>query len=263
MVGGLDVTSLADAVDRSRSSSASWKAVTGLLADQGLRRTALHLDLPLSASNPFAGCAGSHRFGHVWDKRYDARLQSYSGNIRDAEELDLRHIRPTMKFLSLFRTPLFIDHRSVMEQREATAFKPLCEHLMEQYGQYQALALPVQDPPSGRMSMLSAWGDEAGNDFGEFVKSNMQTLHMAAHYIRGLMRVKWLDHGTECERPDLSDRERGVLRLLADGYQVSGISDELAISERSVREYLARARSKLGTRTRTETVAHALIRGII
>ena len=57
--------------------------------------------------------------------------------------------------------------------------------------------------------------------------------------------------------------QQQILSALAEGAQIDGIADGLGISERSVREYIARARAKLGARTRTEAVARALMMGMI
>jgi DNA-binding NarL/FixJ family response regulator len=58
--------------------------------------------------------------------------------------------------------------------------------------------------------------------------------------------------------PSLSDRERDVLRLLAEGGSNEQIGRLLHISPGTVRAHLVNARAKLGAATRTEAVARAL-----
>ncbi|MGZ4413448.1 MAG: response regulator transcription factor [Gaiellaceae bacterium] len=62
---------------------------------------------------------------------------------------------------------------------------------------------------------------------------------------------------------ELTNREREVLRLLANGSSNEEVGRELAISPDTVRTYLRRAMAKLEADTRTHAVALALRRSII
>ena len=61
----------------------------------------------------------------------------------------------------------------------------------------------------------------------------------------------------------LSDRERQVLALLADGGRDQDIADQLAISVRTVRSHLDRIREKTGRRRRPELTRLAIEKGIV
>jgi DNA-binding NarL/FixJ family response regulator len=58
--------------------------------------------------------------------------------------------------------------------------------------------------------------------------------------------------------PQLTQRERDVLRLLADGLSNEEIGKRLFISAETVRTHVRKAMGKLGADTRTEAVARAL-----
>jgi two-component system nitrate/nitrite response regulator NarL len=58
--------------------------------------------------------------------------------------------------------------------------------------------------------------------------------------------------------PKLTQRERDVLRLLADGLSNEEIGKQLHISAETVRTHVRKAMDKLGADTRTEAVARAL-----
>ncbi len=58
--------------------------------------------------------------------------------------------------------------------------------------------------------------------------------------------------------PELTVRERDVLRLLADGLSNEEIGKKLFISAETVRTHLRKAMDKLGAETRTQAVAVAL-----
>lgn len=58
--------------------------------------------------------------------------------------------------------------------------------------------------------------------------------------------------------PQLTQRERDVLRLLADGLSNDEIGKRLFISAETVRTHLRKAMDKLGAETRTQAVARAL-----
>jgi DNA-binding NarL/FixJ family response regulator len=58
--------------------------------------------------------------------------------------------------------------------------------------------------------------------------------------------------------PELTQREREVLRLLADGFANEEIGRQLFISPETVRTHIRKAMTKLGADTRTQAVAKAL-----
>lgn len=60
------------------------------------------------------------------------------------------------------------------------------------------------------------------------------------------------------KRPELTRRERDVLRLLADGLSNEEIGTKLFISAETVRTHIRKAMHKLGAETRTQAVARAL-----
>ena len=65
------------------------------------------------------------------------------------------------------------------------------------------------------------------------------------------------------ELPDLTQREREVLRLLADGNSNEEIGKQLFISPETVRTHIRKAMDKLDADTRTQAVATALRQSLI
>jgi DNA-binding NarL/FixJ family response regulator len=63
--------------------------------------------------------------------------------------------------------------------------------------------------------------------------------------------------------PALSERERLVLRLVADGRQTREVAAELCYSERTIKNVLHDVVIKLNVRTRSQAVAHAVRQGMI
>ncbi len=61
----------------------------------------------------------------------------------------------------------------------------------------------------------------------------------------------------------LSEREREVLKLVAEGYTTREIAERLFLSPKSVETYRARILEKLELRTRAELVRYALRRGLL
>jgi DNA-binding CsgD family transcriptional regulator len=112
------------------------------------------------------------------------------------------------------------------------------------------------------LSTLTLWGDEPGPEFGAFARAHMSFLQAAGLCFVALVALRWPKAPTD-ETPALSNRERQILSALADGATTDWIADGLGISERSIREYISRARAKLGVGTRTEAVARALMLGLI
>lgn len=61
----------------------------------------------------------------------------------------------------------------------------------------------------------------------------------------------------------LTEREAGVLRLLADGCDTSEIADHMAYSERTVKNVIHDITSRLQLRNRSHAVAYAIREGLI
>ncbi len=64
-------------------------------------------------------------------------------------------------------------------------------------------------------------------------------------------------------RSRLTAREEQVLRLIADGHATREVAAELCYSERTVKNVLHDAVTKLGARSRSHAVAHAVRAGLI
>jgi two-component system response regulator NreC len=61
----------------------------------------------------------------------------------------------------------------------------------------------------------------------------------------------------------LSEREREVVRLIADGYTNPEIAEQLGVAERTVKTYRARAIEKLGFSSRSQITAYARRAGLV
>ena len=61
----------------------------------------------------------------------------------------------------------------------------------------------------------------------------------------------------------LTDREREVLQLIAEGHSNQSIGEQLVISVKTVEAHKAHIMSKLGARNRTDLIRYAIRRGII
>jgi two-component system response regulator NreC len=62
---------------------------------------------------------------------------------------------------------------------------------------------------------------------------------------------------------NLTDREREILKLLAEGYTTQEIADTLIISPKTVEGHRTNLMAKLSIRNRVELVKYALRKGII
>ena len=69
--------------------------------------------------------------------------------------------------------------------------------------------------------------------------------------------------GEDSARSPLSEREREVLRLVAQGHTNQEIADRLSLSVKTVETYRARLMTKLGLRTRADLVRYALSVGLL
>ncbi len=89
------------------------------------------------------------------------------------------------------------------------------------------------------------------------------TLANAVRRVKAGFRVIDPELATEAwtEQDPLSDRERQVLRLAAEGATSGDIAEQLRLSEGTVRNYLSAAISKLGASNRVEAARIARVKG--
>ncbi|SRR5581483_5404481 len=82
-------------------------------------------------------------------------------------------------------------------------------------------------------------------------------------YIDAVLAATLAAPAAAAGQPDLTPRERDVLRLLAEGLSNEAIGKTLYIAPDTVRAHLRKAMAKLAANTRTEAVAKALRRSLI
>jgi DNA-binding NarL/FixJ family response regulator len=71
------------------------------------------------------------------------------------------------------------------------------------------------------------------------------------------------DSGPRFSTQRLTDRERRVLALIAEGYPTREVAQQLCFSERTVKNVLHDVVTKLNVRSRSQAVAHAVRDGLI
>jgi DNA-binding CsgD family transcriptional regulator len=125
----------------------------------------------------------------------------------------------------------------------------------------QGYSVPVRGP-SGQFAMFTVSHSASDAEWQSYTKDNMRSLVLAAHFVN--QKALELERGTDViDQKSLSPRERDTLRLLAMGFSRAQASDDLKISEHTLRVYLESARFKLGAANTTHAVALALASGLI
>jgi DNA-binding NarL/FixJ family response regulator len=66
----------------------------------------------------------------------------------------------------------------------------------------------------------------------------------------------------QAEEPSLTDRERQIVGVMAQGWGNARIAAELYLAEQTVRNYISRIYAKLGVRSRAEAIVWARERGL-
>jgi two-component system response regulator DevR len=70
--------------------------------------------------------------------------------------------------------------------------------------------------------------------------------------------LEWLRGSAHTNQPALTDRERDILRLIAEGATNREIGENLYLAEKTVRNYVSSLLSKLGVQRRSEAAAYAV-----
>jgi DNA-binding NarL/FixJ family response regulator len=91
----------------------------------------------------------------------------------------------------------------------------------------------------------------------------VQTVIAGEAYVDPVLAGFLVSGEVAAQLPTLTQREREVLRLLADGHANEEIGNQLHISPETVRTHVRKAMAKLDAETRTQAVATALRQHII
>jgi DNA-binding NarL/FixJ family response regulator len=139
------------------------------------------------------------------------------------------------------------------------------EQIRQNYPRTHVLVLTVFDDPAYLGAVLAAGGS------GYVVKTATETELFTAlravcrgrTYIDAPFGHRGAKHGHGAAATHLSQREREVLVLLAQGHGNRDIAHRLFLSVKTVETYRARITNKLELRTRAELVRYALETGLL
>jgi len=144
--------------------------------------------------------------------------------------------------------------------------------LRRELPQIKVLALTQHDDKEHVISAIEAgaFGFISKTAASEELLTGIRAVHRGDSYISPLVArflIEDYQHGEVPRRHDaleqLTDRERDVLKLIAEGYTGREIAEILIISPKTVEGHRTRITAKLGLRSRVEIVKFALRRGII
>lgn len=97
------------------------------------------------------------------------------------------------------------------------------------------------------------------------ISQRKKSQELTQEFLRVARRLA--DHAGDPARPapvaPLTEQEKKVLRLLAEGKSPDEVARDLHITPRTLRNHIHHANQKLHTRSRLEAVMHALRRGLI
>ncbi len=93
---------------------------------------------------------------------------------------------------------------------------------------------------------------QSATDLGEIWLDN----HMTAEVMKAFSKSS--DGGPRREKPLLSDREKEIVQLVAQGYRNKEIGEKLFISEQTVKNHLHNIFDKLGVSDRLELALYAI-----
>ncbi len=143
------------------------------------------------------------------------------------------------------------------------------ERVRSEWQDTKVIMLTMHDDPAyvRRAIELGASGfllKSTGRD--ELVRA-LKAVEGGGTYLQGEITMPFVSMLTEGPDPSsdwqLSDREREVLQLVADGRENKQIAAEMGVAEATVKTYLKTIFTRMHVRSRAEAVAVALRRGII
>jgi len=144
--------------------------------------------------------------------------------------------------------------------------------IRESHPEVQILALTVHDSEAYVFQMLQAGATgyvvkrAPSEEVIQAVKranAGESVLHPSVAKLLIRDYLSRVEHGEEISFDTLSDREREILKLIAEGKTNKEIAEMLYLSVKTVQAHLANLMRKLGMHDRTELVKYAISKGII
>lgn len=154
----------------------------------------------------------------------------------------------------------------LMDGREAT--RRICKDFPEtrvlvltQYDDREHIFPLIQAGARGFISKFAASSELASGIRAVYRGDSFMSPSVARVFIENYQRVA---SGSQADPYEgLTEREREVLRLVAEGYTTREIADLLVVSPKTVEGHKSSLMSKLGLRNRVELVRYAIRKGII
>ena len=135
----------------------------------------------------------------------------------------------------------------------------VAQHLQEQSHPVRLLALSSYDDQEYVQGLLD------GGASGYLTKENAPELIVEAVQAVAKGEVRWFVQPSvhDGSSPELTFREREILRLIAKGYSNDGVAEQLGISESTVRTHATNIYRKINADSAREAIAWAWQNGIM
>jgi two-component system, NarL family, response regulator NreC len=188
------------------------------------------------------------------DAQNDIEVVGEAGNAKDAV-FRARALKPDVILLDV-----------VMPGESGIEVLP---KLLKESSRTNVLVLSMQDDPSYVREAFAAGasGYVLKEAVDEEVVSAVREIAAGRRYVHPALGARLIAAEAEeraaAEADPLSDRERGILRLLALGHTNQEIAQQLYISVRTAESHRAHIMQKLRLSTRAELVRYALSHGLL
>lgn len=145
-----------------------------------------------------------------------------------------------------------------------------CKKLTKKHPQTKVIALSMYDQQSyfKRMMQYGAQGYLLKNDTAEVIEAAIRSVHNGEVYVSEQMKAKltsidYLIGKNTGSDPVISDREREVLQLIADGCTDQEVADRLYLSHHTANSHRKNLLSKMGAKNTAELIKITMEKGII
>jgi DNA-binding NarL/FixJ family response regulator len=177
----------------------------------------------------------------------DMKLVAEASNGREAVELFRKH-RPDVTLMDL----------QMPEMNGIEAMEAIREEFPE--ARFIVLTTYTGDVQVSRALRAGARAYLLKSLLRKELLETIRVVHAGQKRIPAEIAAQLADHAAD---DDLTAREIGVLRLIAEGNSNKRIADQLSITEETVKGHVKNILSKLGANDRTHAVTLGLKRGIL
>ena len=165
------------------------------------------------------------------------------------------YIDSTLNFVYQNHLPIYWDLKQQLKAAKNETERKMRQDSID-FGATSGLSIPIHGPNNNFATLVLV--QMKGEKLGLNQAILQYELYLAAHHYYHYIQPHLLSHLSKEKQYSLTEREIQCLLLIAKGFSVKAMAQNLELSERTINFHIQKLNKKLGTRNKYQSLAKAL-----